>query len=200
MCQEPPHLEYGRFHLSSLSQIFGTTADYICDEGYELEEGTVSRLKCGAEGYWEGGVHPRCIRRIVTFPPTLAPETEPPTEAPTAAPSTTVKIHPDFEPSNGIFHSTATFNRFPPHFSTERSTTSTTTTTTPSTTVYQRPIQTARPRPRPPSTLPGLRKPTLARPLPPNDPQENEILNAEDSRTIHVSQAPSASPRMNLGK
>ncbi|XP_018495712.2 uncharacterized protein LOC100900376 [Galendromus occidentalis] len=200
VCQEPPHLENGRFHLSSLSQIFGTTADYVCDKGYDLEEGTASRLKCGADGYWEGGVHPRCIRRVVTIPPTVAPETEAPTEAPTAAPSTTVRIHPDFEPSNGIFHSTATFNRFPPHFPTEYSTTSTTTSTTPPTTVYQKPIQTARPRPRPPSILPRHRKPTLARLPTTSDPNlENEILHAEDSRTIHVSQAPSASARLNMG-
>ncbi|XP_022695665.1 uncharacterized protein LOC111264227 isoform X4 [Varroa jacobsoni] len=210
VCQDPPHLNNGRFQLSSLSQIYGTTADYICDPGYELEEGTVSRLRCGAEGYWEGGVHPRCLRRIVTFAPT-EPPTEPSTEESTTEP-TTVKMHPNFEPSNGIFHSTATFNRFTPQFSpgyphgltdypmsTTLTPTSTTTTTKEPTPIYQRPIQTARPRPRPPSLLPSHRKPSLARVPQNNDPRENEILSAEDSRTVHVSSAPPAAARLNMG-
>jgi hypothetical protein len=52
LCPNPPIIANGIVRLSSNSTIFGTVAEYNCEEGFELIG--ESSIVCNVAGFWDG--------------------------------------------------------------------------------------------------------------------------------------------------
>lgn len=67
-CVDPPRVSQAHTR-SSTPYYFGASVTYVCDSGYEAEEG-ITTMTCGENGAWRGAI-PVCVAVVCKVPPVI---------------------------------------------------------------------------------------------------------------------------------